>query len=299
MKIKIFLLQNKFIRFFYHLLRYYLKINFNNKKISKKLCNNIENIHKMNIDINKFSQKNKKFWISWIARLKNAWDFLYKCIESHINFYDEIILVNNNSTDNTEKVCKKLQKKYPKKIKYFKYEYDVYPAWSKKHKNTPSNSIHSLAYYYNWSFSKSSYCYVWKIDDDNYMIKEKLKNLRNYILKNKKIDTYFYYSWINIVKKENKYYTISDLNFKYSWFWWDHWIFPINPYTYFIQSNECEIFLNNLKWKWFWIIFYHLKFLKPNYWFSTIDKILAKKYINKIKNFIRNNKLKKIKNFKI
>ena len=54
----------------------------------------------------------------------NRSNFLYKCIRSIINQTEgrkekiEIIIVDNNSNDNTEKVVKELKAKYKKKIKY-------------------------------------------------------------------------------------------------------------------------------------------------------------------------------------
>jgi len=48
-------------------------------------------------------------------------------IESYLSFVDEIILVDNLSTDKTKEICLKLQKKYPDKIKFYTYPYEVVP----------------------------------------------------------------------------------------------------------------------------------------------------------------------------
>ena len=39
---------------------------------------------------------------------------------------DEIVIVNNNSYDQTANIAKKIQKLYPKKIRYYEYPFDVY-----------------------------------------------------------------------------------------------------------------------------------------------------------------------------
>jgi glycosyltransferase involved in cell wall biosynthesis len=59
------------------------------------------------------------------ARLKNSSDFLIESIESHINLVDEIILVDNNSEDDTKEICLKMQAKYNKKIIFYPYEPQV------------------------------------------------------------------------------------------------------------------------------------------------------------------------------
>lgn len=70
--------------------------------------------------------ENRKEGISAFARLKNAEEFLEKVVESYMDFYDEIVLVDNNSTDATPIICEQLAKKYPEKIKFFRYTPEVY-----------------------------------------------------------------------------------------------------------------------------------------------------------------------------
>ena len=72
---------------------------------------NVEWIEEYNIEKGSLYWENKKNWISWFARLKNWWDFLEQVIESHLPFMDEIILVDNDSTDNTWEICQNLRKK--------------------------------------------------------------------------------------------------------------------------------------------------------------------------------------------
>ena len=102
-------------------------------------------------------------------------------MESYLPFLDELILVDNMSTDNTKQICDKLQKKYPNKVKVFQYLYEVTPP-SFSNTKIPTNSVHSLAYYYNWCFSKTSYSHVMKVDDDIILIGDKMEKIRNYVL---------------------------------------------------------------------------------------------------------------------
>ena len=91
------------------------------KKWNFRWLLNIEQQTEYNISKENFHSENKKNGVSLFARLKNAEEFLEITIESHINYYDEIILVDNNSEDSTELICRNLQKKYPNKIKFYIY----------------------------------------------------------------------------------------------------------------------------------------------------------------------------------
>ncbi len=249
------------------------------KKIDKNLLINVEWIQSYNIPIKRFYEK-KLPWISWVARLKNANHFLEKCIESHIPFLDELVLVDNMSTDDTKKTCDFFKKKYPNKVKVYQYLYDVNPP-SYSNSNIPSNSVHSLAYYYNRCFSKTNYSHVMKVDDDIILVKEKMKYIREYSLSKWK-NRFNSFRWINLVK-DNKWNICTLKWYEFAWKNWDIAIYPVSPFTYYVQWPEWEVFVNNLHIKRLWFWFLHLKLLKPNYWFHNIKD---KKYSwNRINNY--------------
>lgn len=260
---------------------YYLKRKIFIKKINNSLLNNIEWIEEFNIPLEWFYMKKPK-WISWVARLKNADYFLEFCMESHLPYLDELILVDNWSCDRTKEICINLKNKHPDKIKFYEYPYSVFPP-SCKNWDIPSNSVHSLAYYYNWCFSKTKYSHVMKVDDDNFLLSEKWNSIRKAALDSSKYCTY---RWINLAKDQKWRYWIFKWC-EYSWKFWDHGIYPVSPYTYFVQWEECEIFVNNLNIRRFWFSFFHLKFLKPSFWFHNInDENIKKKYEPNNKNFV-------------
>ena len=97
---------------------------------------------------------------------------------------DEIILVDNGSTDNTWEICKQLTKKYSDKIKIYQYNFDIPKLGSNEFKYTPENSIHSFSYFSNRVLSKVSYKYVLKIDDDHLVIPNIIEKLTDDIRKN-------------------------------------------------------------------------------------------------------------------
>ena len=64
----------------------------------------IINIKGYNFKKSDLSVNNRKNGISGFLRVKNGAEFIERTIESHIDYFDEIIVVYNNCTDNTEQI---------------------------------------------------------------------------------------------------------------------------------------------------------------------------------------------------
>ena len=243
------------------------------KKVDISLLTNIEWFKEYDIPIKWFYEKKEK-WISWVARLRNADHFLEMCIESYLPFLDELILVDNKSTDKTKEICLKLQKKYPEKIKVYDYIYDVNPT-SYDNKKIPSNSIHSLAYYYNRCFSKTKYSHVVKVDDDLLMLNEKWKAIcdTSLTIYENRFNSCW---WLNICKDTRWNFCVIKWK-KFAGYYWDYWIYKVSPYAYYIQWDNSEILCHNFYVKRHWFAFFHLKFLKPNFWLHNVSDIKYRK----------------------
>ncbi|WP_424947950.1 hypothetical protein [Candidatus Spongiihabitans sp.] len=112
--------------------------------------------------------------ISAFMRIKNEQQFVRLAIESHLPFYDEIIAVYNDCTDRTPQILRDLAEKYPTKIKVFYYLPKVVPVLTKKHTQTPTDSVHSTANYYNYALSKTTYNTATKLDADHLAIPQNL-----------------------------------------------------------------------------------------------------------------------------
>ncbi len=259
------------------------------KPISENFCINIEWIKEANIDYNWWNE-NKPLWISWICRIKNWDDFLEQTIESHLVLCDEIIIWDNLSTDKTKEISLKLQGKYPWRVIYFEYPYEVYPIWSNEFLNCPANSLHSFAYQSNWTMSKSKYKYIIKVDDDNIIVPDLWKNLRNKILSNPK-NRYYYYYWINLLQKKSIIWVPKQL--PYSWKYADHWIFPISKFTYFDQFLNAEMLYHPYLYCRFWELFLHLKFLKKDFWCWNREENLKNNLIKQVKKYELDTNIKK------
>jgi hypothetical protein len=111
--------------------------------------------------------KNKKPGISAMVRVKNEEDNILDCLQSISHLADEIVLIDNGSSDLTLKKAQQLQQESAlgEKIRIFEYPFNVAKCGS-EHQETPENSVHNLAYYYNFCLSKCSHSCVIKWDAD-------------------------------------------------------------------------------------------------------------------------------------
>lgn len=124
-------------------------------------------------------------------RIKNEAMSLAESIDSCIDALDELIITYNKSSDNTELILKEYKNKYPNKITLYHYKPYVIPHTSTKEEldNFESKgmyynteSIHSLANYYNYGYIKIKYKYYVKIDGDQIYFRDKLLEIRKALL---------------------------------------------------------------------------------------------------------------------
>ena len=139
-------------------------------------------------------------------RAKNEAMNIGQCIESCIDFLDELIITYNDSEDKTTEIIQKYADKYPDKIKAYHYKAYVSPytfvtpytyyvhsdSDLAKIKEYPEDSsIHNPANYYNYGYTKTSYKYYVKIDADQIYFTEKLLNIKKALCN----------PWINCISK--------------------------------------------------------------------------------------------------
>ena len=198
--------------------------------------------------------------ISAFMRIKNGEDYLKASILSIINQIDELICVFNGCTDNTEKILLELEKKYLTKIKVYKYIPEVYPVNSEKYLNTAEESVHSLAYYYNFALSKTTKKYCIKFDDDQIYFPNKFLELKkemdsskeNYTIGSKGINLFDF--------KNELYINLSD-EFTSGG---DILFFKYNKYCRFKKDSKFEYFVTPDKLNRVEILFYHTKRCKKD-----------------------------------
>ena len=115
----------------------------------------------------------KKRGITAMVRVKNEEKNIVRSIESILPYFDEILVVDNASTDRTKELVMDLAKKSHSHsvIRVLSYPFAVARCGS-EHAQTSQSSVHSLAFYYNWCLSQCETSHVVKWDADMILIND-------------------------------------------------------------------------------------------------------------------------------
>jgi glycosyltransferase involved in cell wall biosynthesis len=173
------------------------------KKLKRKIAyliynKNIRYINDENIRDYFFTLKKDKkpHGISAMLRAKNEESKIELCLHSIYETFDEIVFIDNGSTDSTLAIVKKIKSDLDtqdNKIKILEYPFSI-ARCGEEHENTSDTSIHSLVYYYNWCsihslvyyynwcLSNARYNYVVKWDADMYLRPSGQKSFRDFLL---------------------------------------------------------------------------------------------------------------------
>lgn len=124
--------------------------------------------------------------VSGILRCKNDGMFIERCIESCIDALDELVIVYNDCTDNSEAEIKKMAAKYPDKIKWYEYPHCIYGMNITKEeyemaKELPEDSPNLFSTYSNFALSKVTTEYALKIDADQVYFIDQLKKWCDFV----------------------------------------------------------------------------------------------------------------------
>lgn len=129
--------------------------------------------------------------VSGLLRVKNDAEFLALCIDSCIDALDELIIVYQDCVDDSLSIIEQKRKQYPDKIQTYFYRpvvlsHNLTEEEMKYAMALPTDSIHLLCNYYNYTLSKASYQYAMKIDADQIYFTDKLKSYCDAYRKNEK-----------------------------------------------------------------------------------------------------------------
>lgn len=108
--------------------------------------------------------------ISFLLRIKNEGKYLFRNIYSIYDYADEIVIIDNNSTDDTNDILDYLELYYDK---IFVYHYDI--NINKIRDNLSNQYRNRIGTYYNWGLSKVTRYNVIKWDGDFEAITHNLK----------------------------------------------------------------------------------------------------------------------------
>lgn len=123
--------------------------------------------------------------ISVMMRVKNEEEFLGRAVASILDVVDEIVIVDNNSTDTTPQIIADLIRQNPGKVRSVDYPHDV-ARYGEENRQLASTfrgrrSPRLLANFYNWSMAQCRHEFVLKWDGDTIAtsaFREKVKRFK-------------------------------------------------------------------------------------------------------------------------
>lgn len=135
-----------------------------------------------------YKNENRKLGLTGLMRVKNDAETLSQSIDSCIDALDELIVTYNDCTDGSVQIIESKKIQYPQKIKIVSYPYHVIGVDATEEeyeyaKSLPVGHPQLLASYYNNALQYVTYKYVMKIDADQIYYTEKLKALRDKIVR--------------------------------------------------------------------------------------------------------------------
>jgi len=108
--------------------------------------------------------------ISAMVRVRNEADYLYASVSSIVHHVDEVVLIDNLSTDGTAQIQETLRREHPDKITLHAYPYRIrrvgHENWELWEREPERSSMHLSANYYNWCLARCRYSHVLKWDGD-------------------------------------------------------------------------------------------------------------------------------------
>ncbi len=210
--------------------------------------------------------------ISAFMRIRNGADFLELTIRSHLHYFDEIVAVYNQCTDNTAEILMRLQQEFgPQKLRVIHYADRVFPPGSEDHAQADPTSPNSLVNYYNFSLASTRYQFATKLDDDHLAIAGALKQVTDVIRTEKKnSDTMHCFSGLNVfgdpngrlgILKQDPISGGGDIGF-----------FRVTPQTYFQHDRRFERFHRaGARRRFVGFLYWHLKYLKTGMGFENYE----------------------------
>ena len=121
--------------------------------------------------------------VSAMIRVKNEGNNIYDVLGSIQNCFDEIVVIDNNSTDSTISEINRAIMKYPtlkSKLKLRHYKFEIAKCGLENFLE-PQNSPKSLASYYNYSLKQCSFSKVCKWDGDMFLPVTMEKSFQDYL----------------------------------------------------------------------------------------------------------------------
>jgi glycosyltransferase involved in cell wall biosynthesis len=157
---------------------------------------------------------NRKPGISGFMRLRNEITFVDQSIASHLPFLDELVILDNNSTDGTWELAQTWADRYPAKIRAYRYKPLVHPVGTRQTRDLPTDHPSSLANYYNYALALTQHRIAIKIDGDHVAIPHLFEKARDFALAHVNLSTFVSIFGVNLVSNGNDLFIANDFYFR-------------------------------------------------------------------------------------
>ncbi len=209
--------------------------------------------------------------ISAFMRIKNGEDFLEAAIDSHIEFFDEIVAMHNDCTDSSVAILNQLAGRHGAKLRVLCYEPAVHALGSVEHRRANTFSVHSMANYSNYCMANTRYSVVTKLDDDHIAIPGNVERMTS-LIRNMNCQLgrrMMCFSGINLVSNGPEIGVHGLVPFAGNG---DHWFLQASSRAFFTQDRRFErLTRRGLRMEYHGIAYWHMKFLKKTHGFANYD----------------------------
>jgi glycosyltransferase involved in cell wall biosynthesis len=208
--------------------------------------------------------------IGAFMRVKNGADFLEATIRSHLPHLDEIVVVHNQSTDDTPAIVARLAAETGGKVRGFHYAAKVHPPGSPGHAREPADSPASFVNQSNFALARTRYRVAMKLDDDHLAMDGRLAALVAHIRRaDYRLPEVLCFAGINLARDESgRLGVLAADPFAGAG---DHFFFEVTPTTRFIHHPRFEDFHHGQRRTFADFTYWHLKALKPGFGFANRD----------------------------
>lgn len=208
--------------------------------------------------------------ISGFIRTRNGADFIAATIESHLDFFDEIVVVHNQCSDDTPVILRRLVQRHGPRLRVYHYADRVHPPGSDGHAATPGDSPNSFVNLTNVALSLTRHRIVTKIDDDHLAIPEALAALTHRLRAEGSGRWLECFSGLNLMRGSDGrlgvnsrvvFSGVGDVGF-----------FEVTPSRFYAHDRRFEVFrMAGLTRRFAGIVYWHLKYLKAGNGFSNYE----------------------------
>ncbi len=157
---------------------------------------------------------NRKPGISGFMRLRNEIAFVDRAIASHLPFLDELVIIDNNSTDGTWELVQTWADRYPAKVRAYRYTPLVHPVGTRLTRDLPTDHPSSLANYYNYALTRTRHRIAIKIDGDHIAIPHLFEKARDFALAHVNSSTFISIFGVNLVSNGDELFIANDFYFR-------------------------------------------------------------------------------------